>query len=60
MTFTGASSPLSAATNLDVWTASDASECDESTAPGADAVAGTWASGVTLTIAQLAPGATQT
>jgi hypothetical protein len=60
VTFTGASSPLSAATNLDVWTASDASECDESTAPGADAVAGTWASGVTLTIVQLAPGATQT
>ena len=60
VTFAGSPGQLAGATNLVVWSAPDASGCAASSTPGADAVAGTWANGVTLVIASLPPGETQT
>ena len=57
--FAGPSTPFAAATNLVVWPVADASGCLATSTPGAGAVAGNWASGVTLAIAALSRGATQ-
>ena len=55
----GDSSPLAIATNLVAWPVSNASECTDASTPGADAVIGNWANGVTLTFAAVSPGASQ-
>jgi hypothetical protein len=57
--FAGPSTPFAAATNLVVWPAVDASGCLAASTPGAGAVTGNWASGVTLAIEAVPRGATQ-
>jgi hypothetical protein len=54
-----AESGLAVVTSLTVWSVPAPSECDGGSAPGADAVTGTWANGVTLNGGPLSPGETK-